>query len=96
MEKIIQKAVQLLITHITKEVIANINNELTIIREQTEVKKEYYSYKELSQITGLSINAIKGRRRRGTLKVVYNGITPLISCEEVQRLLNKLKQQQQR
>ncbi len=77
-------------TEFTKQIVMNIREE---IEEKLKLKKEYYSLKEVSFITGLAVGAIKGRYRRGSLKVVYDGITPLIPACEVERLLMRLKKQ---
>ncbi len=55
--------------------------------------KEYYSVKEFGEMFGLSKNAVKGRYRRGTLEVCYDGLTPLIPKAEVDRFKQKLKNQ---
>jgi hypothetical protein len=60
---------------------------------QKPQEKQFYSLKEMSYITGLSVNAIKGRYRRQTLIVVYEGQTPLIPSDEVKRILFKLERQ---
>ena len=62
-------------------------------KEEFKVEKLYYSLKEVSMITGLTVLAIKGRYRRGTLGVVRSGQTPLIPADEVERLLLKLDEQ---
>ena len=69
------------------------DNVKDLIESNITLRKEFYSLKEVSEVTGLSINAIKGRYRRGTLKVVYEGTTPLIPTAEVERLIKKLKLQ---
>ena len=65
---------------------------LTQLRNETNrsARKEYYSLKEVSEITGLTINSIKGRYRRGTLRVVYSNNRPLIPASELERFLNRL------
>ena len=55
--------------------------------------KLFYSLKEVSHITGLSVRAIKERYRRGTLQVVYDGTTPLIPAESLNELVEKLNRQ---
>ena len=55
--------------------------------------KLFYSLKEVSHITGLSVRAIKGRYGRGTLDVVYEATTPLIPATEVSMLVDKLNRQ---
>ncbi len=55
--------------------------------------KEYYSIKEFGEMFGLSKNAVKGRYRRGTLEVYYDGTTPLIHRDEVERFKQKLQRQ---
>jgi hypothetical protein len=55
--------------------------------------KLFYSLKETSFITGLSVRAIKERYRRGTLEVVYDGVTPLIPADSLNELLEKLNRQ---
>lgn len=67
----------------------NMHNELI----NSNLQKKYYSLKEVSFITGLSVLALKGRYKRGTLAVVYEGQTPLIPSSEVDRLLTKLERQ---
>ena len=65
---------------------------LTQLRNETNrsARKEYYSLKEVSEITGLTINSIKGRYRRGTLRVVYSNNRPLIPASELEIFLNRL------
>ena len=67
-----------------------------LVDQQTTIEKKMYSLKEVSYITGLSIHAIKGRYRRGNLDVVYEGQTPLIPADEVDRLIDKLERQKKR
>lgn len=55
--------------------------------------KLFYSLKEVSHITGLTVRAIKERYRRGTLQVVYDGTTPLIPTESLDELVEKLRKQ---
>ncbi len=55
--------------------------------------KLFYSLKEVSHITGLSVRAIKERYRRGTLQVVYDCTTPLIPTESLNELVEKLRKQ---
>lgn len=55
--------------------------------------KLFYSLKEVSHITGLSIRAIKERYRRGTLQVVYDNVTPLIPADSLNELVEKLNRQ---
>jgi hypothetical protein len=55
--------------------------------------KLFYSLKEVTHITGLSIRAVKERYRRGTLQVVYDGTTPLIPVESLNELVEKLNRQ---
>ena len=45
------------------------------------------------QITGISVDALKGRRKRGTLELVNEGNVLLMHKDELDRLLNKLHQQ---
>lgn len=56
-------------------------------------RKEFYTLKEVSQITGLSVRQIKSRYRKGTIKHTYDGTTPLIPSIEVEKFLEKLKKQ---
>lgn len=84
-EKLKEEIKQELLEEI-KTIIASNNN--------SDIPKEFYSYKELSRATGLTIGAIKGRRRRGTIKVVYEGTTPLLPKAEFERLIANLKKQQ--
>lgn len=72
---------------IKNEILNEINNDN---------KKLYYSIKETSQILGLSFNAVKGRQRRNNIEVVYEGTTPLVPADEINRLLNKLESQRNR
>lgn len=76
----------------------NIKEELLkelepIVIAKYKAKKLFYSLKEVSHITGLTIHAIKGRYRRKNLSVVYDGTTPLIPSDEVNRLIEKLNKQ---
>jgi hypothetical protein len=86
-----------LITQFKQEVKDEILNELkadfTQLKESRGVSKLYYSIKEVSELTGLTFNAVKGRQRRGTLKVVYEGQTPLIPSDEVNKLVARLDRQ---
>jgi hypothetical protein len=81
-----------LIEVIKEELMLEITRDLiSIVEERMKPKKAFYSLKEVSFITGLSVHAIKGRYRRKTLKVSYEGGTPLIPADEVDRILQKLK-----
>ncbi len=70
-----------------------INEVIRVIKQEstTPMTKEFYSLKEVSSITGLSINSIKGRYRRGSIARVYSGNKPLIPACELDKLLNALK-----
>jgi hypothetical protein len=70
---------------IVKEVLFQLKNEI-----QSPNKKLFYSLAEVSEITGLTKTSIKGRYKRGTLKVVYSGIKPLIPASELEIFLNRL------
>lgn len=59
-------------------------------RMNAETNKEYYHVKEISQITGLTVDAIKGRRKRGTLELVNDGNVLLMHKDELSRILKKL------
>lgn len=54
------------------------------------LKKEFYNIHELSVITGLSPLALKGRRKRGQIKMINEGNEILISKTEVDRFLKRL------
>lgn len=90
MENSVLKLIDEIKTELMMEIMGDLNN---LIESKTKLRKEFYSLKEVSYITGLSVHAIKGRYRRKTLKVAYEGGTPLIPTEEVERLVNKLKLQ---
>ena len=71
-----------------------IRNELILEWESRVLpQKLFYNLKEVSHITGLSIRAIKERYRRGTLQVVYDGVTPLIPADSLNELVEKLNRQ---
>jgi hypothetical protein len=67
------------------------------LKKELEIKqlptKLFYSLKEVSHVTGLTVRAIKERYRRGTLQVVYEGTTPLIPAESLDELIEKLRKQ---
>ena len=52
--------------------------------------KQYYSLNEVVEITGLSVLALKGRRKRGSIKLVNEGNCILMAKAELDRLLSKL------
>ncbi len=54
------------------------------------IHKQYYHITELAALTGLTPLALKGRRKRGLLKMFNDGKDILISKKEVERFLNKL------
>ena len=90
MENSVLKLIDEIKAELRMEIMGDINN---LIESKVKLRKEFYSLKEVSHITGLTVNAIKGRYRRKTLKVAYEGVTPLIPTNEVERLLQKLKLQ---
>jgi len=94
-EKIKMKnSILILVEKIKDELMSELmDNVKDLIESKVRIRKQFYSLKEVSYLTGLTINAIKGRYRRGTLKVVYEGTTPLIPTPEVERLIKKLKLQ---
>ena len=57
------------------------------------MEKQFYHVKELSQITGLSVLALKGRRKRGSLIMINEGNELLVPTSEVIRFINYLKKQ---
>jgi predicted XRE-type DNA-binding protein len=61
-----------LLEELKKEIICEV---LGIIRREFSkpTKKEFYSFEEVSVITGLTKSSIKGRYRRGTIERVYSG-----------------------
>jgi hypothetical protein len=70
------------------EVISVIRNEFT-----KPSKKEFYSLKEVSEITGLPISSIKRKYRSGSIKRVYSGNRPLIPSQELEKLICNLNLQ---
>lgn len=75
---------------IANEVIQHIISHLEI---QNAVKKEFYTLEEVSSITGLSIRQIKYRYKSGKMNPVYDGTQPLIPTLELDRYLNRLRNQ---
>ncbi len=78
---------------IKKEILFDLKTDLKQLKESKSVAKLYYSIKEVAEVTGLTFNAVKGRQRRGTIQVVYEGQTPLVPSDEVNKLLKKLERQ---
>ena len=68
-----------------------VDKRLSEIETDQKTKKEFYTYKEVSTILGVSVVALKSRRKAGTLKVVYLERTPLISDKEVNKIIKRLK-----
>lgn len=58
--------------------------------QSVRVEKKFYSLDEVSHITGLTKLALKGRRKRGTVKMINEGNCILIHRDEVNRLIEKL------
>ena len=85
MKILLESLLEELKNQIVKEVLFQLRNEI-----QSPNKKLFYSLAEVSEITGLTKISIKGRYRRGTLKVVYSGIKPLIPASELEIFLNRL------
>jgi hypothetical protein len=85
MKILLESLLEELKNQIVKEVLFQLRNEI-----QSPNKKLFYSLAEVSEITGLTKISIKGRYRRGTLKVVYSGNKPLIPASELEIFLNRL------
>lgn len=81
-----------------------IKQELKEFRKQlftdlSEIKppeKKWYSIKEVSHITGLTHNALKGRHKLKTLNFVREGNVLLMNVVDLSLLLDTLEQQRQR
>ena len=84
MKNLLESLLEELKNQIVKEVLFQLRNEI-----QSPNKKLFYSLAEVSEITGLTKISIKGRYRRGTLKVVYSGNKPLIPASELEIFLNR-------
>lgn len=54
------------------------------------IVKQYYTIQELSVITGISVLGLKGRRKRGQIRMINEGNEILIPVTEVNRYLKKL------
>lgn len=67
-----------------------VEHQLTIERNR-KPEKVYYSIREVAEITGLTVNALKGRRKRGTLSFINEGNSILMHKNELERFLNKLQ-----
>ncbi len=89
------------------EIFKTLNKQLTIVVQKLvdsqvtkaldsyrEFHRQYYHIKEVSEITGLTVGALKGRIRRKTLKAAYDSTSILIPTKELDRLLVNLKQSQ--
>lgn len=57
------------------------------------MEKQFYHIRELSALTGLSVLALKGRRKRGGLVAINIGNEILVPTAEVERFLKYLKSQ---
>ena len=78
--------------HIDQQVAKQVEEKFNQ-RMNAEVEKEYYHIKEVKQITGISVDALKGRRKRGNLELVNDGNVLLMHKDELNRILHKLNQQ---
>ncbi len=78
-------------------------NEFEIIYKELErlkrlianggaIVKQFYNIQELSVITGITVLGLKGRRKRGKVKMFNDGNEILITVTEVNRYLKKLGQ----
>lgn len=85
MKNLLESLLEELKNQIVKEVLFQLRNEI-----QSPNKKMFYSLAEVSEITGLTKLSIKGRYKRGTLKVVYSSNRPLIPASELELFLNRL------
>jgi len=64
-----------------------------LIIEPPQKTKLFYNLKELVEITGITYLGLKGRIKRGTLRASKCANTWLVSEDEVNRLIDKLEQQ---
>ena len=87
LEIIFDSLIATLAVEIKKQLIHELNG-----RQSTTLNavKQYYSLKEVVEITGLSVLALKGRRRRGSIKLINEGNCILMSKDELNKLLEKL------
>ena len=79
--------------HITNAIENQVREQLKDISNQPAQRKLYYNLKEVSEITGISVCALKGRIHRKTLKAAHDSTTILIPTKELDRLLSKLDKQ---
>ncbi len=56
------------------------------------IVKQFYNIQELSVITGISVLGLKGRRKRGKVKMINDGNEILITVTEANRYLKRLGQ----
>ena len=54
------------------------------------VEKLYYYIKDVSVIKGLTLDTLKGRRKRGTIKYIKEGCVSLMPKDDLAELLKKL------
>ena len=71
-----------------KEITELVNNQ--IIKHNT-TPKLFYNLAEVSNATGISKLALKGRIKRGTLNANYNDNVILISTSEFKRFIYKIE-----
>lgn len=90
MNDTIIKLITELKAEIANEVIQHIISQLEV---KNNVAKEFYTLEEVSNITGLSIRQIKYRYKNGKINPVYDGTKPLIPTLELDKYLNRLRNQ---
>lgn len=62
-------------------------DQLITSKRQKETKK-YFTYKEASELLGITVEGLKTRIKRGQMYKVANNNRPLIVFSEIERFLN--------
>lgn len=77
------------ITDLQDEVI-ELREMIELLNDDKATGKLFYTFKELTELTGLTHNMLKGRVNRGTLEASKDGNVYLVSVDEVNRFVAKI------
>lgn len=91
MTDIFKNLVQMLEKQIEGKIDKRVEERVALIeRGIPKLQKHYYSIKEVAFATGITVDALKGRRKRGTVEFVNEGNAILMHHTELDRLLETL------
>jgi hypothetical protein len=58
-----------------------------LVKSSSQPKQKFYSYKQASEMLGITVDGLKSRIKRGQMQRICNNNRPLIAHAEIMRFL---------